>query len=82
MNLFLQFFGDRSKGLQYFVECTKLYPKAHALYLGPLLSVLVVHHPDTVKIVCGPGNLCLCVCMCGYECVCYVCIVYCVRLYI
>ena len=53
--LFLQFFSDRDKSLQFLVECTKLYPKAHVIYLCPFIGVLIVHHPDTARVFCGSG---------------------------
>ena len=60
--LFMQFFDDHDKTLQFLVECTKLYPKAHVLYFGSMIGLLYVHHPDTVRVFCGSGNVCACVC--------------------
>ena len=55
----LQFFGDRDKGLQYLVDCTKLYPKGHVVYLCPIFGVLFVHHPDTARVFFGSGEQCM-----------------------
>ena len=55
------------------MECTKLYPKMHAVHLGHLFYILSTHHPDTARAFFGPG-VCVCVCV---VCVCSVCVCVC-----
>ena len=69
--------------------CVKLYPKLHVVYLGSVIGVLFLHHPDTARTFFGSGNvytviICVCACVpvcvrvCAYMCVC-VCVCVCVH---
>ena len=39
------------------MECTKLYPKMHVMYMGSMFGVLILHHPETAKCYFGTGNV-------------------------
>ena len=66
--------------------CTQFYPKAHVVYLGSVIGVLFLHHPDTARTFFGSGNVhiemvvCVLVCVCVCVCVCVsVCVSVCVH---
>ena len=42
-------FGE--KGLVFFHDCTRKYPKLYTLWIGPARPSLTVCHPDTCKVV-------------------------------
>ncbi|KAH3822563.1 cytochrome P450 4F12-like [Dreissena polymorpha] len=43
--------GPGEDGIQFMFSYTRPFPRLHALWFGRLRCILIVHHPDTVKII-------------------------------